>query len=237
MNALEVAEYAIMLLLSAAKNIIVNDRELRKGDWTYGFGGPRPNVEIRNRTHLLIGLGNIGIAIADRLKGFDTRINAITRSGKNNRPDIVDSVVSFNEMKAAVKDADFVILALPLTHDSRNLVDEEFLSWMKSSAIFVNISRGEIIDESALYRTLKEERILGAALDVWWRYPQWGEGAKELYPSEFPFHELDNVVMSPHRAAYSRNVQQAHFQFIVENLRRFIQGEELQNVVDMSLGY
>lgn len=237
MNADEVAEYAIMLLFSAAKNIIVNDRELRKGDWTYGFGGPRPNVEIRSKTCLLVGLGNIGTAIAERLKGFDVRLVAATRSGENRNPDLVGTVVSLEEMKSVVSESDFVILALPLTHESRSLVNEEFISWMKSSSILVNISRGEIIEESALYRALKEERILGAALDVWWRYPQWGVGTKELPPSDFPFHELDNVVISPHRAAYSRNVQQAHFRFIVENLKRFLQGEEPENIVDMNLGY
>jgi phosphoglycerate dehydrogenase-like enzyme len=237
MNAFEVAEYAIMLLLSAAKNIIVNDRELRKGDWTYGFGGPRPNVEIRNKTCLLLGLGNIGIAIAERLKGFGTRIAAATRSGVNRNPELVDTVVSFEEMKSIVSESDFIVLALPLTHESRSLVNEEFISWMKSSSILVNISRGEIIDESALYKALKEERILGAALDVWWKYPQWGEGAENFPPSNFPFHELDNVVISPHRAAYSLNVRQAHFEFIVENLKRFIQGKEPKNIVNMELGY
>lgn len=237
MNALEVAEYAVMLLLSAAKNIIVNDRELRKGDWSYGFGGSRPNVEIRNKTCLLIGLGNIGAAIAERLKGFGTRIVAATRSGVNKNPELVESVVGFEEMKSVVTKSDFIILALPLTHESRCLVNEEFITWMKPESILVNVSRGEIVDEAALYRALKEERILGAALDVWWKYPQWGEGAKDFPPSKFPFHELDNVVISPHRAAYSRNVQQAHLEFIVENLKRFIQGKEPENIVDMELGY
>ncbi|NHJ12221.1 MAG: hypothetical protein EAX95_01020 [Candidatus Thorarchaeota archaeon] len=237
MNAEEVAEYAIMLLLAAAKNIIVNDRALRKGDWTYGFGGPRPNVELRRKTCLILGLGNIGVAIAQRLKGFDLRIIGATRTGVNNYPAIVETVASVDKMGPLVREADFVVLALPLTQSSRGIVDAKFISWMKNTSILVNVSRGEIIEESALYHALQEHRILAAALDVWWRYPQWEEGAKDFQPSNYPLHQLDNVVMSPHRAAYSKAVAKAHLQFAGQNILRFLQGKEPQNIVDMDLGY
>jgi len=88
-NAAEVAEHAITLLFAVAKNVIPNDRELRKGDWKYAFGGPNPNVEIRNKTCLIIGLGSIGSEIAKRLRGFDVTIHAATRSGKSKHADLV----------------------------------------------------------------------------------------------------------------------------------------------------
>ncbi|NHI83582.1 MAG: hypothetical protein EAX81_04710 [Candidatus Thorarchaeota archaeon] len=237
MNAEEVAEYAIMLLLAAAKNTIVNDRELRKGDWTYGFGGPRPNVEIREKTCLILGLGNIGMAIAERLKGFGLRITGATRTGVNRNPSLIDAVAIVAEMEHLVRKADFVILSLPLTPSSRGIVNNQFLSWMKKTSILVNISRGEVIDELALYNALREERIFAAALDVWWRYPQWGVDVKEFQASNYPFNELDNVIMSPHRAAYSEAVAKAHLQFAGENILRFLQGEEPKSIVDMELGY
>ncbi|MFW9966253.1 MAG: 2-hydroxyacid dehydrogenase [Candidatus Thorarchaeota archaeon] len=237
MNALEVAEYAIMLLFATAKNIILSDRELRKGDWIYGFGGLNPNVEIRNKTCLIIGLGNIGAEIAKRLKCFDLKLKAVTRSGKSPNAALVDSITSMEKMKPYVQEADFIVLSLPLTHESRGIIDSEVISWMKPSAILVNISRGEIVDEAALYRALKDKQILAAGLDVWWNYPQWGKPDMKLPSLDFPYHELDNVVMSPHRAAYSISTRQAHLHFIRENVLRFVGGEQPLNIVDMKLGY
>ncbi|MFX0055763.1 MAG: 2-hydroxyacid dehydrogenase [Candidatus Hermodarchaeota archaeon] len=236
-NASEVAEYAIMLLFAAAKNIILSDRELRKGDWVFGFGGPNPNVEIRNKTCLIMGLGNIGAEIAKRLNSFDLTLKAVTRSGKSPNAALVDSITSIDKMKPYVQDADFIILSLPLTHESRGLIDSEVISWMNPSAILVNISRGEIVEEPALFQALKEKRIMAAGLDVWWNYPHFGKPGIEMPSLKFPFHELDNIVMSPHRAAYSLGTQLAHLEFIRENVLRFVNGERPLNIVDMNLGY
>ncbi|MFX0107122.1 MAG: 2-hydroxyacid dehydrogenase [Candidatus Hodarchaeota archaeon] len=235
-NAAEVAEYAVTLLFAAAKNIVVNDREFRKGDWTYGFGGPRPNVELRGKTCLLVGLGNIGVEIASRLRSFGMKLTAVNRTGHSPNRNVVDRLESIDNIVPLVQEADFIILALPLTEDSYELVDEDLISSMKPTALLVNISRGEVIEEKALYDALKDKRILGAGLDVWWNYPQWGV-AEIRFPSKLPFHELDNLVMSPHRAAYSANTTRAHLQFIVDNILRFIGGEELHNIVDMKIGY
>jgi len=107
---------------------------------------------------------------------------------------------------------------------------------MKSDSIIVNISRGRIVDEDALFDALKNNRIRGAGLDVWWRYPKkWG--GKGSPPSDIPFQELDNLVASPHRAGYSENTEREYFQFAGENILRFIQGETPLNIVDSSRGY
>jgi phosphoglycerate dehydrogenase-like enzyme len=236
-NAPEVAEYTMMLLLSAAKHIVTSDRLLRKGDWSFGWGGPRPNVEIRNKTCVLIGLGNIGSEIAKHLKSFNLTLKAVTRTGTSPSQHLVDGITSFEKMKSFVQEADFLILSLPLTDISRGMINEEVISWMKPSAILVNISRGEIVDEKALYYALKEEKILCAALDVWWSYPQWGK-AEIMFPSKhFPFHDLDNLILSPHRASYSPNTERAHTIHAGENILRFVRGERPLHVVDMNLGY
>ncbi len=235
-NAEEVAEYAIMLLLSVAKNIIPNDRELRKGNWTYAFGGPNPNIEIRHKTCLLIGLGNIGSEIAKRLQSFDLTITAATRSGKSLNAHLVDRLVKIDNVQSLVEEADFIILSLPLTPESKNLVDDKFFSWMKPTSIIVNISRGPIINEKALFHALNEKRIYGAGLDVWWRYPSKWRG-KAQPPRDLPFQELDNLVLSPHRAGYSENTEREYFQFAGENILRFIHGETPLNIVDLDLGY
>ena len=235
-NAAEVAEYAITLLFAVAKNIIPNDRELRKGDWVYAFGGPRPNVEIRHKTCFILGLGNIGTEIAKRLRAFDVKIYAATRSGISQQSDLVDKLVKIDEAQPLIEVSDFIILSLPLTPESQGLVDRTFISWMKPTSILVNISRGPIIDEKALFSALKENRIRGAGLDVWWRYPpKWG--GKGTPPSDMPFQELDNVVVSPHRAGYSENTEREYFQFAGENILRFIRGETPFNGVDLTRGY
>ncbi len=235
-NAAEVAEYAITLLLAVAKNTIPNDRELRKGDWKYAFGGPSPNIEIRNKTCLLIGLGNIGSEIAKRLCGFDATVYAATRSGTSPHSDIVEKVVKIDEVKKLVEVSDFIILALPLTDESRGLVNEEFISWMKPESILVNVSRGPIVEEKALFNALRENRIRGAGIDVWWRYPKKWRGKGEL-PADLPFQDLDNLVASPHRAGYSENTEREYFQFAGENILRFIRGAEPFNIIDPKRGY
>lgn len=235
-NAEEVAEYAIALLLAVAKNIILNDRELRNGNWVYAFGGPRPNIEIRHKNGLLIGLGNIGSEIAKRMQSFDVRLSAATRSGVSKQSHLVDTLLKIDQVQPLVEEADFVILALPLTSETEGLVGEKFLSWMKPSSIIINISRGPIIDENALFQALKEHRIHGAGLDVWWRYPsKWGGKAEP--PADLPFQDLDNIVVSPHRAGYSENTEREYFQFAAENILRFIQDQEPLNIVDPTRGY
>jgi len=236
-NAAEVAEYAIMLLLAAAKHILHSDREIRTGDWRMSWGGPLPNHELRKKTCLILGLGHIGSEIAKRLRAFDMKLIAATRTGTSKNQDLVDSLECIDEIEASIQQADFVMLSLPLTKGSENLVDGHFISLMKENAILVNISRGQIIDEAALYHALSEGRIAGAALDVWWDYPSTWGGAGKLPSENFPFHDLKNVVLSPHRAAYSENIVQDQLQFVGENILRFIRGETPQNIVDMTLGY
>jgi len=235
-NAAEVAEHAITLLFAVAKNVIPNDRELRKGDWKFAFGGPNPNIEIRNKTCLILGLGNIGSEIAKRLKVFDVTIHAATRSGTSKHADLADKIVKIDEVEPIVGEADFVILSLPHTPESEGLVNEDFISRMKPNSILVNISRGPIIEEKALFDALQDNKIRGAGLDVWWRYPKKWRG-KGHPPTDMPFQELDNLVASPHRAGYSENTEREYFQFAGENILRFIKGETPYNIIDPTRGY
>ncbi|TFG11654.1 hypothetical protein EU537_11755 [Candidatus Thorarchaeota archaeon] len=236
-NADEVSEYAVMLLLAVAKHIIPSHEKLRKGDWSLGWGSDRPNIEIRKKRLLIIGLGNVGSAIAKRLQRFGVEITAVTRTGESDNEHLVDKLVSVERIEEVVLAADFVILSLPLTDESEGLVDEEFLSWMKPTSILVNVSRGPIIKESALYHALQDNRIAGAAIDVWWEYPkEWG-GTDKFPSEEYAFHEMENVVLSPHRAGYSEHIHEEQLRFVGENILRFIRGEEPENQVDPEQGY
>lgn len=236
-NAAEVAEYAIGLLLAAAKNIVLSDRTMRKSDWTHRWGGPIPNIEFRGKQCLLLGLGNIGLEIAKRLKAFNMEINAVTRSGTTKHTDVVEMVSAYNKMEPLIKSADFVILALPLTQETRGLVGDAFLSHMKSTSIIINVSRGAIIDEAALYRALKNHQIGGAAIDVWWDYPSRSEQTHTPPSRRYPFHELDNIILTPHRAAYSETTLLEQVNFLIDNIKRFARGETPHNIVDLMRGY
>ncbi len=236
-NADEVAEYAITLLLAAAKNLIIADRAMRAFDWTHRWGGPSPATELRNKACLLLGLGNIGTAIARRLLAFNMTINAVTYSGKTRHPDLVNEITSYKSMRPLVSSADFVILALPLTSRTKGLVNAEFFSFMRPSSILVNVSRGPIIDEAALYDALVNHKIKAAAIDVWWEYPSAAEVTSTPPSQRFPFHELDNIIVTPHRAAYSENTLMDQVDFIVENIRRFATGSSPHNIIDLEKGY
>jgi phosphoglycerate dehydrogenase-like enzyme len=235
LNSEEVAEYAIALLLALSKNLIENDRALRSGDWKFAWGGPSPNIGVRGKTALLLGLGRIGSEIAKRLSSFSVTSNAVTRSGQSSCPH-VETVVAPNEMEPLVRSADFIVLALPLTPETEGLVDSRFLKWMKPTSFLVNVARGPIVDEAALYDALKNRRIAGAGIDVWWRPPP-RPRAESFPPSKYPFHELDNVVISPHRAAYSESIEHDQIQFAAKNVLRYIRGETPLNIVDMRRGY
>ncbi|MGV9169334.1 MAG: 2-hydroxyacid dehydrogenase [Promethearchaeia archaeon] len=236
LNSEEVAEYAVMLLLALAKRILRSDRLLRKGDWGMAWGSDIPNVEVRNKTCLLIGLGHIGSEIARRLRTFNMHIIAATRTGTGTTSS-ADELVSTKNAEKHIRKADFIILSLPLTKESRGMVDEKFLSYMKDSSFLINVSRAPIVNEEALFYKLKNEEIAGAAIDVWWDYPaEWGSAGQ--FPSEkHPFHNLDNVILSPHRAAYSENVMSDQIQFVAQNILRFIEGKEPLNQVDIENEY
>ena len=107
---------------------------------------------------------------------------------------------------------------------------------MKEEAILVNIARGKIVDETAIFNALKSNRIRGAGLDVWWRYPKKWRGKGEP-PTDMPFQDLDNLVVSPHRAGYSENTEREYFEFAAQNILRFIKGETPLNIIDPSRGY
>ncbi len=235
-NSDEVAEYAVMLLLALAKRILRSDRLLRKGDWKMAWGSDLPNIELRNKACLTIGLGHIGSEIARRLKAFNIYLVAATRTGAGPASS-VDELVSIENAENHIRQADFIILSLPLTKISRGMVNEEFLSYMKKSAFLINVSRAPIIEQEVLFSKLENEEIAGAALDVWWNYPaEWGSAGQ--FPSEkHPFHKLDNVILSPHRAAYSENVMKEQIRFVAHNILRFIEGEEPLNQVDIENEY
>jgi phosphoglycerate dehydrogenase-like enzyme len=143
------------------------------------------------------------------------------------------------ELPALLPKADALVICLPLTDETRGLIGESELALMPDRAILINVGRGPIVDESALYHALHDRTLHAAGLDVWYNYPNDEPGRKSTSPSEYPFHELNNVVMSPHRAGapHTPETESLRMRALAELLNAAARGEPIPNRVDLDLGY
>ncbi len=227
-NANSVAEICIAIVLDLVKKISYHDRKMREGNWNRTqkpldlFSG-----SLADMTACIVGYGHIGQRVAGILSAFGTRVIAIDAAAKSG-----DNVCIYSpdETDKALREADIVILTLPLTPKTRGMVNSDYINKMKDSAILVNMARAAICDEDAVYNALISDKLAGFGADVWWRTPARGES--ESYPSDHnKFWELDQVVMSPHRAGFIRG-SLPHLDGACDNIIRLIRGEELADRVD-----
>ncbi|MGQ4892796.1 MAG: 2-hydroxyacid dehydrogenase [Candidatus Njordarchaeia archaeon] len=220
-NAKIVAEHALALILSALKNIPKHDRLMRKGTWNRKIQGRM----LSGKTVGIVGFGNIGKELAKMLKCFNVKIYAINRTGKTDMD--VDYIGKIENLDNVLKNSDIIILALPLTKKTRHLITMRELNMLKKDAIIVNVARGPIIKEEDLYNYLKENPNVTAALDVWWTYP---EKPIEKHEQRYPFHKLENVIMTPHIAGFSREITRDVMKHAAENVKRFLIGTKPKNI-------
>jgi len=185
---------------------------------------------ISGKTLGIVGYGDIGRAVATRARALGMRILAVKRHGPPlyNVDPLVDRIYSPENRKEMLELCDYLVVATPLTAETRGLIGEEEFAAMKPQAVIINIGRGPVIDEAAMVRALSERRIRGAALDVYDREPL-AEG--------HPFYKLDNVLLSPHSADHTHDWLDLGMRFFVEQFERFSKGEPLRNIVDKKLGY
>ena len=231
-NALTVAEHGMLLLLSLTKRAVLQDRDLRKGIWQ-GFVARDPNTEVYGKTLGIIGLGSIGQEMARRAKSFGMRVIGTKRDpnkGREKLAEIVDEIYSPSDLDTVIKESAFVFLSLPLSKRTEGLIGERELKLMKGKYL-INISRGKVVEEEALYHALKNKVLTGAAIDTWYVYPQ--TGTTFAFPSRYPFHQLDNVIMSPHSAGYTVEGQIRHWMFSFRNIAKFFKDGSAENIVKM----
>ena len=224
-----IAEYVIAALLMRQVPLADADRRLRSGEWAYKAGPVTAvHAELAEMTIGLLGFGHIGQAVAARAKAFEMRVHVANRSPVAVSP-LVDRAFLLSELPAFWACADFFVVALPLTADTRSIVDASAFAAMRSTAVVVNVGRGPTIDERALYDALKSRRIAGAVIDTWYTYPS--VASPRGYPSSLPFHELDNVVMTPHMSGWTLGTIRRRQRVIAENIERRMSGEPCVNVV------
>jgi phosphoglycerate dehydrogenase-like enzyme len=238
-NAGQVAEMAVALLLAAAKRIVPMDRDLRRRDWSERYRRS-PVIMLEGRTALVLGHGAIGMRVARLCRGLAMYVVAVRRgpvsAEEANGP---YSVREAGELPGLLPDADALIICLPLTDETRGIIGADELKLMPPDAILVNVGRGPVVEEAALYEALKDGTIGAAGLDVWYNYPTDEASRTDTRPSECPFEELDNVVMSPHRAGAPNTEETESFRMreLAGLLNAAARGEEIPNRVDLTAGY
>jgi len=219
-----IAEYVIGAMLTVTRTFCRVDADLRRGRWdSVWSGAPVPLwPELAGKTLGIIGYGRIGQAVARRALAFDMDVLAIRRDAS--RPD--PHRLAFLRGPAALDEvlgrADYLALTLALTPDTRGLIGAPQLARLRPTAVLVNVARGEVVDEDALYDALHRRVIAGAALDVWYRYPS---GEAPTHPGHRPFHELPNVLMTPHVSGWTEGMMDARAGVIAENIHRTARGE------------
>ncbi|TMI59439.1 glycerate dehydrogenase [Candidatus Bathyarchaeota archaeon] len=222
----EVAEYAWSLLLSAAKRIVDFHNAVKTDQWTLRrtLGGKEVTI-LEEKTLGILGYGGIGSAVARIGKGFNVKIYGFSR-----KPVRENGVRSFQGDKGLLRvlaQSDAVIVSLPLTKFTNKIINADKLATMRKDAILVNIARGELVDETALYEHLKTNPDFRYAADVWW-YREGRESLKTLHP----FFELSNFIGTPHVSGPSGLATGKPVKFAVANVLRFLRGLKPKNIVD-----
>lgn len=223
-----IAEYVFAGLLARHVPLAQADADLRRQQWTYWAGRPGAlRTELGSQTIGLLGFGHIARAIAVRAKAFGMRVHAANRSAVPS--DHVDRAYPLSELHAFLAGVDVVVVSLPLTAQTQGLVDAAALQAMRRSAWLVNVGRGPVVAEQALYDALSARRIGGALIDTWYQYPTPDQPA--CAPSKFDFAALDNVVMTPHMSGWTAGTIHRRQQTMADNISRLATGRPLINVL------
>jgi phosphoglycerate dehydrogenase-like enzyme len=217
-------EFVVAAILFFAKDLRRLVRSQEQGIWD------QFDVEgVRGKTLGIVGYGDIGRAVAEKAHALGMRILALRRRPELAKDDpLVEKALPAEARRELMAASDYVVVAAPLTPETRGLVGAAEIAAMKSTAVLINVGRGPVVDETALIRALEEKRIRGAALDVFEREP---------LRQGHPFYRLENVLLSPHSADHTQGWVAQSMEVFLDNFERFRQGLPLRNVVDKARGY
>jgi phosphoglycerate dehydrogenase-like enzyme len=223
-SAVAIGEYILCTMLMLAKRQPRFIRQQTEQRWQR-----HRTSELAGKTLGIVGLGAIGEEAARRARAFEMRLLAIRRSATEPAStELIDRLLPPSSLPELLAESDYVALTVPLTHETDGLIGEEELRQMKPSAYLINISRGQVIDQGALVRALQEGWIAGAALDVF---------DPEPLPSESPLWQMEQVIITPHISGVAERQNERITAIFCDNLRRYLAGQLLHNLVDPKLGY
>jgi phosphoglycerate dehydrogenase-like enzyme len=227
-QAIAMAEHVIggLLVLSRKFNRLLDAQRERQWiqndlteDWPWLLHGKQMTV---------VGLGTIGLEVAQRAHAFGMKVTGVRRRVEEKRPRFVDRVLSPEQIDDAVDGCDVLVLAAPGVSATKEMIQESHIARLNPGAIVVNVARGAVIDESALIRALETRRLGGAVLDVF---------NTEPLPVDSPFWSLPNVLVSPHSSGFRATHWDDVLDLFTDNLRRWLRGKPLRNLVDPAAGY
>ena len=227
-----IAEWVVMAMIALNRKLLKADRNLRQSNWELSYFRSEYSPELAGQTLGIIGLGRIGRQTAVFARSLGMKIISATRTiptSEETQQMGLAFVRGIDGLSKVLSESDFVLLSIPLTETTRGLIGTGESTLMKPTAHLINVGRAEIVDEGALYNALKEKHIKGAALDVWYHEPQ--NADDNPVPADYPFWELDNVLMTPHLSALTTGMLQRRMVSCALNIDRFARGEPLQNVV------
>ena len=228
-HRIPMAEHILGILIALARRFPDCFRYQQQSLWAQQklWNAPIRPRELRGQILLFIGFGAIGREVAKIIRPLGTRVWAVTRSGRAEEG-LAEQVFPAFKLDEVLPQADFVVLAAPETPETRKMIGPREFGLMKPSAYFMNVSRGALVDESALISALEQRKIAGAALDV---------ASQEPLPPENPLWKLDNAFITPHMSAVSEHLWERQTDLLMENLERWFAGDELLNRVDLNRGY
>jgi glycerate dehydrogenase len=215
------AEHVLAMTLALFKNLFSKHQRLAKGE----FDQKTLNRMLRGSVCGILGFGGIGKAIARLMRSFGVRIHAVNTSGRTDEP--VEFIGTLKDLEQVLSVSDIVVISLPLMKATRGLIGKRELEWMKKDAVLINVARGEIIDEAALYAHLTSHPDFKAGIDVWWIEPfKHGE-----FRTNYPFFSLPNLIGSPHNSSLVPGITEEATRRAAENVKRFLKGEPIRGVV------
>jgi len=228
-HTIPIAEHILGILVALARRFPSAYRYQTERRWAQQEtwdAALRPR-ELHGQTLLIVGLGEIGSAVARLVHPLGMKIWAVTRSG-GGTTGLAEKILPVARLEEALPQADFVLLAAPETPDTHHLLNARRLAAMKPSSYLINVSRGSLVDEAALVKTLRGRAIAGAALDV---------TEEEPLPPSSPLWDLDNCILTPHTSGVSEELWTRQTDLLLDNLERWFSGGELRNRVDLERGY
>ncbi|PUE26519.1 2-hydroxyacid dehydrogenase [Limnohabitans sp. Jir72] len=223
-----IAEYVIAALLMRHVPLAQADQDLRQQRWTYWAGRPTAlRTELGAQTLGLVGFGHIAQTVAGRAKAMGMRVHVANRSPISHP--VVDRSWTLDALHEFMGSCDAVVVSLPLTENTQGLVGAAAIAAMRPDAVLLNVGRGAVIDEKALYEALQARQIGGAVIDTWYQYPTPTQA--ECAPSQFDFASLDNVLMTPHMSGWTSGTVRRRQETLADNIGRLSRGEALINVL------
>ena len=237
-NTYFTAQHVVALLLALTNKVVHHHNWMVEGLWRRGdsHGKSKP---LRYRNIGLLGYGAVNQKVHKFLSGFDVNFSICRNSWEGKVEDLPTPAKKYehDQVTEFLKEVDTLIVAVPLKPDTLGLIGKKELELLGSDGLVVNIARGPVIDEDALFNVLCEKKIAGASIDVWYEYRPEPDVDNRKFPFHRRFHELDNIVLSPHRGASPMDDLE-RWNEVIENITRFAQGRsDFLNIVDLERGY